>query len=319
MTIQTHQQQFLANANNKARFISMLTDKLEAANILVQQASNDADVLIIETALKNLSTCETVVVGEDIDLLLLIARTPSNKVIYFLKPGKSQMETKIYSSQSIIAMPKCQDHILFLHAVTGCDTTSSFFRKGKTKIFKLFEKRPDLVECAEVFSKIDSSPDIIIASGIKFILAIYGASQNINSIDSYRYLSFVKNTRKNKSVQLACLPPTSASAHQHVYRVYYQVQVWLGNNMDPEKWGWTLKENCLKPIPTLLPPAPENLLNTIFCNCKKGCNNNCGCRKVGLFCTQVCSSCQGQSCHNVELSTEEDEDGAYDDMSSMLL
>lgn len=107
-------------------------------------------------------------------------------------------------------------------------------------------------------------------------------------------------------MQLACLPPTSAAAQQHLFRVYYQVQVWLGNKMNPEDWGWKLVDNALEPIHTLLPPAPEKLLNTIFCNCKKGCNAKCGCKKVGLFCSLACTNCQGQSCSNVESILDED-------------
>ena len=131
--------------------------------------------------------------------------------------------------------------------------------------------------------------------------------KKIDCLDKYRYLSFVKNTRNKKRVQLPCLPPTSASASQHLCRVYYQVQVWLGNQLDPEDWGWKLVDNTLEPIQTLLPPAPERLLNTIFCNCKKGCSAKCSCKKVGLFCSPVCTNCQGQSCSNVE-STSTDED-----------
>ena len=40
----------------------------------------------------------------------------------------------------------------------------------------------------------------------------------------------------------------------------------------PSDWGWKLVDNTLEPIDTLLLPAPERLLNTIFCNCKKGCS-----------------------------------------------
>ena len=40
---------------------------------------------------------------------------------------------------------------------------SAFFRKGKTTAFKLFEKR-DLTNCAEVFQKIDSSPQDIVTN-----------------------------------------------------------------------------------------------------------------------------------------------------------
>lgn len=136
MTVPTNQQQFLANTNNKSRFISMLCEKLRAADIFVKEADNDADVLIIETAIEQSNTNTTIVVGEDVDLLIILtARTPIDKIIYFLKPGKAQIETKMYSSQSLTSYPKCQAHILFLHAITGCDTTSAFFNRGKTKVF----------------------------------------------------------------------------------------------------------------------------------------------------------------------------------------
>ncbi|GBM61027.1 hypothetical protein AVEN_264360-1 [Araneus ventricosus] len=118
----------------------------------------------------------------------------------------------------------------FLHAITGCDTTSAFFKR----VFKLFEKRHDLIDCAEVFTNIGSSPDIILTNGTRFLLAMYGAPNKIDSIDKYRYLSFVKNTRNNEPVQLSCLPPIFA-AYQNLCRVYYQVEVCLGNELDPEK------------------------------------------------------------------------------------
>ncbi|GBP22242.1 Histone-lysine N-methyltransferase SETMAR [Eumeta japonica] len=121
-----------------------------------------------------------------------------------------------------------------------------------------------------------------------------------------------KNTRNKKQVQLSCLPPTSASAIQHFYRVYYQVQTWLDNELNPEDWGWRLIGNTLEPIQTLLPPAPDKLLNTIFCNCKKGCNAKCGCRRVGLLCSLACTECQGQSCSNVLLSTTEEDSCDFD-------
>ncbi|KAJ8893080.1 hypothetical protein PR048_005663 [Dryococelus australis] len=46
---------------------------------------------------------------------------------------------------------------------------------------------------------------------------------------------------------------------------------------------------------TLLPPAPDVLLNTSVCNCTKGCGTNCGCRKVGLPCSIVCGHCRGKT------------------------
>lgn len=169
----------------------------------------------------------------------------------------------------------------------------------------MFEKQ-DLVQCAEVFKKSNSTPQEVITNGIRFLLSMYGAPKKTTCLDKFRYACFVKNTRNKKQVQLACLPPTSVAAHQHLFRVYYQVQVWLGYQLDPKDWGWKLVDNTLEPVQTLLPPAPEKLLNTIFCNCKKGCSAKCGCKKVGLFCSLACTNCQGRSCSNVESPTIED-------------
>lgn len=60
------------------------------------------------------------------------------------------------------------------------------------------------------------------------------------------------------------------------------------------------------------PPAPQPLLNMISCNCKKGCTNNCGCRKAGLKCSAVCRHCSGQSCENIP-------DLIFDDIDESLI
>jgi len=204
----------------------------------VKQAEDDADVLIIETALEQININKSIVVGEDIDLLvLLIARTPAEKEIYFLKPGKAKVKTTIYSSKSFGSYIKSKDHILFLHAVTGCDTTSAVFAKGKAKSLKTLEKRDDLRIATEVLNKKNCSPQLIVKNGIRFLLAMYGAPSNEELLDTFRYYCFARSTRLNKAVKLSTLPPTSSAAQQHLYRVCYQVQTWLGNKLNPEDWG----------------------------------------------------------------------------------
>lgn len=117
---------------SQGKFIAMLSQKLEAANINVKQAQDDAGVLIIETTLEQSYTNTCIVVGEDVDLLvLLIARTPSDKEIYFLKPRKAKVITTIHYSQGFGPHTKSKDHILFLHAVTGCVTTSALFSRRR--------------------------------------------------------------------------------------------------------------------------------------------------------------------------------------------
>ena len=59
-----------------------------------------------------------------------------------------------------------------------------------------------------------------------------------------------------------------------------------------------MRDEFLKPVITMNSPAPEELLNTIFCNCKNGCGSRCGCRKAGLQCSLACDQCNGQVCLN---------------------
>ncbi|CAH1109501.1 unnamed protein product [Psylliodes chrysocephalus] len=79
----------------------------------------------------------------------------------------------------------------------------------------MFEKQ-DLVQCAEVFKNSNSTPQEVITHGIRFLLSMYGAPKKTTCLDTFRYACLVKNTRNKKQVQLACLPPTSAAAHQHL-------------------------------------------------------------------------------------------------------
>lgn len=112
----------------------MLIAKLQAVNITTKQARDDADVLIIETAIDESKLQKTTVItGEDIDLLvILIGITLSHQQeIFFKKVGKGNVKTEIYSSKSFDKYPHSKKQILFLHAISGCDTTSALFRKGK--------------------------------------------------------------------------------------------------------------------------------------------------------------------------------------------
>ena len=118
----TSQADFLGNVKNKGRPIKLLTYHLMNAGIDVQQARSDADSMIISSAL-NVSDKPTVIVGTDTDLLVaLIARAPKDSQMYMLRPSSNNTTAfDIKSLQS--AVGECKDSLLFLHAVTGCDTT----------------------------------------------------------------------------------------------------------------------------------------------------------------------------------------------------
>ena len=116
---------------------------------------------------------------------MLTALTSNEREIYYLKPSKGKIEQKIYSSKTF-KLSNCKKHLLFIHALTGCDTTSAFFHRGKNAFAKTFEKRLDLHPCAEIFKSHNQDLQKLYDEGIKCILAIYGAPQGINSLDEFR-------------------------------------------------------------------------------------------------------------------------------------
>ncbi|GFY67298.1 uncharacterized protein TNIN_114271 [Trichonephila inaurata madagascariensis] len=97
------------------------------------------------------------------------------------------------------------------------------------------------------------------------------------------------------------ISPTSAAAHQHISRVYYQVQTWLGNHLEPQEWGWILRNEFLAPITTILLSTPDELFKTIYCNCKNGGGSRCGCQKLGCNTLQLVASIMGKLVLNLLL------------------
>jgi hypothetical protein len=200
--------------------------------------------------------------------------------IYILKPGKGKISQQIYSTKSIIDKTVA-DHILFLHAFSGCDTTSALFNQGKMKFINVLRKNPDLNEIIQVFKNPNADPEIIAKAGERVLLELYSysnvKSKKSMSLNNYRYACFTTSAFKSK-FNIAWLPPTEAAA-QHSFRTDHQVQQWYGNQQNAEQWGWKRNKNELIPITTLEPPAPESLLKLISCKCKKRCQKACGCRK----------------------------------------
>lgn len=298
MTITVNQAKFLSNDKNKSRLISFLTNHLVEAGIAVKQASEDADRLIATTAVDQLTHHEKVaVVGQDVDLLvLLVALTPADKDIHFIKQGSGKVATTAFSTQ---AHRHLKDVILFSHAFTGCDTTSAIYDKGKRTFLNIVQKNKSLTQHAEVFDNPNAAKNDIKEAGERLMLALYGANKKESSINFFRYKRLAASAAwLNTAVRLSQLPPTAGATEEHVWRVYFQVQQWLGNDLNPCDWGWKLKEQIYFPVMTKIPAAPENILKMIFCSCEGDCSSRCGCREAGLKCSNICSRCRGDSCLN---------------------
>ena len=90
-----------------------------------------------------------------------------------------------------------------------------------------------------------------------------------DSLDSLRYKRFCEKVSTNKSqIHPQTLPPTSAAAKYHSFRVFYQIMKWkeIDDQMTPLNWGWKKIDDKLMPVMTDLPRAPDELLKIIRCN-----------------------------------------------------
>lgn len=140
--------------------------------------------------------------------------------------------SQVYSTKTMLTkyINIKKEHIFFIHAFTGCDTTSAFYNKGKNSFIKILNDDQNLRDAAETFMVDEQSEEVLFKEGINCILTMYGAktSKNLNEL---RYKRFIALASKNKSVQLHSLPPTEDAAKQHIKRVYLQVQQWKNNSV----------------------------------------------------------------------------------------
>ena len=307
---------FLANNINKQQFIYMLGSYLEK-KCKVYHAPGDADVLIVQKTVESSTMMDAVLVGDDTDLLVLLcyhyhANLNSYNIFFRPEPKKNTKNPKVWNIKAVkeqLGFEIC-NNILFLHAVLGCDTTSQLYGIGKGTSLKKFKSSKHFQEQAKVFAIESVTPKDISAAGEQVLVNVYNGTPE-ESLDSLRYKCFCEKVATTTvCIYPQTLPPTSAAAKYHSLRVYYQIQEWKGCSaeMQPLEWGWKKVEGKLMPVLTDLPPAPDELLKIIRCNCHADCSSmRCTCKKHNVKCSPACGNCRGLGCTNSDNLEDEDD------------
>lgn len=297
---------FLANNSNKQQFIDMLSSHLRKTSCQTYHSQGDADLLIVQKAVESSVTRNTVLIGDDTDLLILLiyhASTESNDLYFKPEPKKSMKNYRVWNIKAVKQHlgPAVCSHILFMHAILGCDTTSSVYGIGKGVALKKFTISSDFREQAMVFDTHSASTTDVVEAGEKALVCLYNGKLG-EGLNSLRYKRFCEKVATSTSHVLPMsLPPTSAAAKFHSLRVYYQVQQWKGtaDELLPSDWGWKESDGEFIPVQTDLPPAPQELLQIIRCTCTTDCSSlRCGCRKHNIECSVACINCKGSACTN---------------------
>ena len=148
-------EQFLANRQKRQRFIFMLSEELKKNNFEVHHASGDAELLIVMKAVQSANSSNTVLVGDDTELIVLLcyhASLEAHDLFFCPEPKKNTKQPRIWNikvTKQRLWPDICQ-HILFLHAVLGYDTTSRLHGIGKEASLEKFQASNSFRQQAKV-------------------------------------------------------------------------------------------------------------------------------------------------------------------------
>lgn len=307
----------LRNRKNKQRFVSLLSKKLNDNGFTTSTSFDNSILMLAKAAVESSKTHNTVVVGKQADLLMLLcfyASSVSFSLVYmYEETPKKPMQILLVSDMKEKLGEQRSKHLLFVNAMGGCRTTSHIFNVSKGALFNKLDNDRFLT-IAEVFCCPDSSQEAIINAGKEIIVSLYNGKAD-ETLNKLRYRKFNEKTQRGASnISCKALPPTEAAAKFHCLRVFYTVQEWLGNKLNPLNHGWVEKNCIYRPVTTNLPSAPLDILTNIRCGCKGDCNSNrCSCFKAGLKCSAACKVCAGNSCSNHSPNVDDDSDFEDDD------
>ena len=199
----------------------------------------------------------------------------------------------------------CQ-HILFLYAVLGCDTTSRLHGIGKGASLKKYQTNNSFREQATVLHSRSASTHDVTRAEERALVIIYNG-RSTDTLDSLRHQRFREKVASSAThVHPQTLPPTSGAAKYHSMRVYLQVLEWKGSadGLIPTEWVGFV------PLQTALAPAPDNLLRVIRCSCLTDYSSlRRTCKKHNIECTPACGNCRGSGCTNsLQMACDDDRD-----------
>ena len=145
-----------------------------------------------------------------------------------------------------------------IHALTVCDTTSSFFGTGKVRLIKKLKKQSSSLTLLEGFghnrrlsNDEDNEDDEVYSNVKKFVQTmIYNGKEDETLVETRVRLYKALKTKSSESI-----PPDPDSLCQAIYRIYYQLYYWLNFNeqivdyIPFEEYGWTYNAQTKRVVP----------------------------------------------------------------------
>lgn len=338
MQVYRNQTAFLSNSNNKSKLVTALMSHLEGCGFTVDQAPDDADTLVVKTALQlALSGSTVTVVANDTDILvMLVYHYQAVMADIFVQSEVASRKSQPCRTISVAQVrrsvgDKAASTLLTVHALSGCDTTSAVYGHSKRGMWRKFLK-VDLRSQVETFENSAATHKDVAQVGLQLLSLLYGEKSrcDLNHLRFTLHMNYLASATQLPRPER--LPPTESAAHMHSYRVHLQVMQWklltTNVNVRADDWGWQLVDGQYMPVATNMDVAPPDILNVVRCKCSaetaNPCNTQvCSCRKHGLQCVSACKNCIGIACCNAgtnatDLSFSDSDDDCPQDVDEAI-
>ena len=196
----------------------------------------------------------------DIFFILLNFALKLDGVTVLFDTGKGNKKRLLDISELArgLTQPFCSA-LLFLHAFTGCDSTSAFKGKGKVKAVKVLQQKPAFVPVLAQLGNFWEVQEQTIDELEYFTCCVYGRPR-FRKVDDLRHHLLKEKCGEDvisasQNVDLATLPPSRCRLKQHMHRSHYQVVIWKhGDQPMPhipnptEGHGWVVNNGSLEPL-----------------------------------------------------------------------
>ncbi len=229
----------------------------------------------------------------------LLSINPAGNLWILLGTGENKVSYHINAIFTNLGPDKALA-LAYFSTLTGCDTVSSFFNKGKKGCYKAWASLPDsittgLIEC---LTQEEFIPLTLESNAFKCVetltVCIYDKNlQSCQSVNEARATMASKRT-----LDFEKIPPTQAALLQHANRALYQARIWvrslncIQNLPSPAGFGWIFSNGKWDILWTKESVTCKDLAVLAKCNCKTvgGCGGgNCKCHKYDLPCTDMCT------------------------------
>ena len=179
----------------------------------------------------------------DIDIITLFLAHDFTGVRVLLDNGVGRNRKIIDVTSSTLSLAK-RRALVGLHAFSGNDYVSAFFRKGKQTLWKAMLKRQEFINSFEELGRYLHPEASVMECLEKFTCFLYGFPR-LQSVNESRAKFFWKSFKgKNKVADLSLLPPCSSNLLLHIQRANYVAYIYrqadqLQLDLDsPTRHGW---------------------------------------------------------------------------------